>query len=198
MNTPLISTRRRTLGKSGLIDGPVQELDRPLASPSVHGRSVAFIRQPIYDTARNSYIRMTWSPHTVTTPDVRDRPPWRGTAPHRRRGGRGPGRVAGLVTARHSPVPDPDGRPPRRSKITGGLAAVACAVCCVAPLLVVAGVLTSAGAAVLQRSLLAVAAGLGALALGMWWWHRHRATRRLPSHPDCDGSCSCGGGTDSG
>lgn len=67
--------------------------------------------------------------------------------------------------------------PPLRSRVTGALAAVACAACCALPLLIAAGALTSAGAAVLQRTLLAVAAGLGTAALGMWWLHRRRAGR---------------------
>ena len=65
--------------------------------------------------------------------------------------------------------------PPLRTKITGALAAFACAVCCALPMLIAAGVLTSAGAAVLQQTLLAIAAALGVLALTMWWVHRRRS-----------------------
>ena len=56
-----------------------------------------------------------------------------------------------------------DNAPPRRSKITGGLAVLACAACCAVPLLITAGVLTASGAAILEQTLLAVAAGLVAV-----------------------------------
>jgi mercuric ion transport protein len=71
-----------------------------------------------------------------------------------------------------------DSAVPARSKVAGALAALACAACCALPFLIAAGVLTGAGAAVLQQTLLAVAAGLGTAALGMWWLHRRRGTRR--------------------
>ena len=64
--------------------------------------------------------------------------------------------------------------PPTRSKVAGALATLACAVCCALPLLVAAGLLTSAGAAVLQQTLIAVALGLVTIALSMWWLHRRR------------------------
>jgi mercuric ion transport protein len=76
--------------------------------------------------------------------------------------------------------------PPTRSKVTGGLAALACALCCAIPLLIAAGILTGAGAAVLEQTLLMVAAGLTVLALGMWWLHRRRAAA-------AGASCGCGG-----
>jgi len=60
-----------------------------------------------------------------------------------------------------------DTAPPRRSKVTGGPAALACAACCALPVLIAAGVLPGAGAAILEKTLLAVAAGLAAPALGM-------------------------------
>jgi mercuric ion transport protein len=63
---------------------------------------------------------------------------------------------------------------PRRSKVAGALAALAAALCCALPLLIAAGVLTSAGAAIAQQTLLAVSAGLVVIALGMWWLHRRR------------------------
>ncbi|WP_433215619.1 hypothetical protein ACQP00_06195 [Dactylosporangium sp. CS-047395] len=72
-----------------------------------------------------------------------------------------------------------------RSKVTGVLAAVACAACCALPLLIAAGVLTIAGAAVAQKTLLAVSAGLAVAALTMWWLHRRR-TAPAPT-------CGCGG-----
>ncbi|MFI7597365.1 hypothetical protein [Actinoplanes sp. NPDC049681] len=82
--------------------------------------------------------------------------------------------------------------PPTRSKIAGGLAALACAACCAIPLLITAGVLTGAGAAVLKQTLLAVATGLAVLALGMWWLHRRRSSHRAAT-PGCGcGAAGCG------
>ena len=75
-----------------------------------------------------------------------------------------------------------DQAPPTRSKVSGILALVACAACCALPLLIAAGVLTTAGAAILQFTLLATAGGLLALALGMWWLHRRRTAT----------ACGCG------
>jgi high-affinity Fe2+/Pb2+ permease len=80
--------------------------------------------------------------------------------------------------------------PPTRSKITGGLAVLACAGCCAIPLPIAAGVVSGAGAAVLERTLLMVAAGLAVLALAMWWLHRRRSVR----HAAAGASCDCGGG----
>jgi mercuric ion transport protein len=87
-------------------------------------------------------------------------------------------------------APVTDNAPPRRSKVTGGLAALACAACCALPVLIAAGVLTGAGAAILEKTLLAVAAGLAALALGMWWLHRRRATQSAAAS---GAGCGCGG-----
>ena len=81
--------------------------------------------------------------------------------------------------------------PPTRSKVAGVLAAAACAACCALPVLIAAGVLTSAGAAIAQQTLLAVAAGSLALALGMWWVHRRRPARRVAHGPQCT-DCDCG------
>jgi hypothetical protein len=83
-----------------------------------------------------------------------------------------------------------DNAPPTRSKVTGGLAALACAACCALPLLIAAGVLTGAGAAILEKTLLAVSAGLVAVALGMWWLHRRRNVRRAAA---AGATCGCGG-----
>ncbi|WP_433359430.1 hypothetical protein ACQPZX_24955 [Actinoplanes sp. CA-142083] len=112
---------------------------------------------------------------------------------------------AGVAGDPNRPVPGPPGgarvdpsrpvlpmadlSPPRRSRIAGGLAALACLACCALPLLIAAGVLTGAGAALLQRTLVAVAAGLATLALGMWWLHRRRSTRRAAA----SAGCGCGG-----
>ncbi|MEV4703285.1 hypothetical protein [Actinoplanes sp. NPDC049316] len=87
--------------------------------------------------------------------------------------------------------PTPDS-PPTRSKVTGGLAVLACAACCALPLLIAAGVVTGAGAALLRQTLLAVAAGLAVAALTMWWLHgRRRDTCRAPAG-GCGGTgCAC-------
>jgi len=88
-----------------------------------------------------------------------------------------------------------DNAPPTRSKVAGILAAVACAVCCAIPFLIAAGILTGAGAAIMQKTLLAVSAGLVAAGLGMWWLHRRRSARRAATAagaPGCaDGNCAC-------
>jgi mercuric ion transport protein len=82
--------------------------------------------------------------------------------------------------------------PPTRSKVAGALAALACVACCALPLFIAAGVLTTAGAAILQRTLLAIAAGLVVVALVFWWVHRHRCTRRAATASRCtDGNCVC-------
>jgi hypothetical protein len=81
--------------------------------------------------------------------------------------------------------------PPTRSKVSGILAVVACGLCCALPFLVAAGVLTATGAAILQKTLLAAAGGLVALALGTWWLHRRRTAQRAAA---AGGSCECGGG----
>ncbi|MEV6299242.1 hypothetical protein AB0M02_07535 [Actinoplanes sp. NPDC051861] len=87
------------------------------------------------------------------------------------------------------PGPPPvDSGLPRRSQITGALAVFACAACCTLPLLIAAGLLTGAGAGILEKTLLAVAAGLAALALTMWWLHRRRSAQ-----PSCRcGNTGCG------
>jgi hypothetical protein len=86
------------------------------------------------------------------------------------------------------------GEPPTRSKVTAGLAALACAACCALPFLIAAGVLTGAGAALAQNVLLAVAGLLVATAGLMWWLHRRRTARKAAAAgaSGCaDGSCSC-------
>lgn len=90
-----------------------------------------------------------------------------------------------------------DSAPPVRGRITGGLAALACAACCAVPLFVAAGIVTGASGAVLEKTLLAVAAGLAVTALGMWWLHRDRTARRAArgsSQPGCGcGNCAAPG-----
>jgi hypothetical protein len=92
-------------------------------------------------------------------------------------------------TPTRHPASGTDNAPPRTSKVTGGLAALACAACCALPLLIAAGLLTGAGAALLEKTLLAVAAGLAALVLGMWWLHLRRSAQRAAA----SGGCGCGG-----
>jgi high-affinity Fe2+/Pb2+ permease len=88
-------------------------------------------------------------------------------------------------------TPTVDNMPPTRSKVIGGLAALACAACCAIPLLIAVGVLTGAGAAILEQTLLAVAAGLVVVAVGMWWLHRHRNAQRAATAGGAN--CGCGG-----
>ncbi|MGN9910155.1 hypothetical protein ACTMTJ_21635 [Phytohabitans sp. LJ34] len=97
------------------------------------------------------------------------------------------------VVRRHAPPLTVDNAPPTRSKVTGALAALACAACCALPVLVAAGVLTGAGAALARNMLVAVAAVLGTAALGMWWLHRRRGARAAAAaRGGCaDGSCDC-------
>ncbi|GAA4722438.1 hypothetical protein [Phytohabitans rumicis] len=91
------------------------------------------------------------------------------------------------AAAGHQPTPiQIDNKPPTRSKVTGALAALACAACCALPLLIAAGVLTGAGAGLLEKTLIAVAAILGAAALGMWWLHRRRGARAGCGTAGCD------------
>jgi mercuric ion transport protein len=83
--------------------------------------------------------------------------------------------------------------PPTRSKVTAGLAALACAACCALPFLIAAGVLTGAGAALAQNVLLAVAGVLIAAAGLMWWLHRRRTARKAAAGSSgcADGTCAC-------
>lgn len=84
--------------------------------------------------------------------------------------------------------------PPVRSKVTAGLAALACAACCALPFLIAAGVLTGAGAVLAQNLLLATAGILIAAAGLMWWLHRRRTARRAAAAQAsgcADGSCAC-------
>jgi mercuric ion transport protein len=77
---------------------------------------------------------------------------------------------------------------PTRTKVAGLLALLACVGCCALPYLIVGGLITGAGAAVLQQTLIAVAIGLGVLALGMWRQRRRQLAKRAPA----DGETGCG------
>ncbi|MFI7025113.1 hypothetical protein ACIBMZ_20590 [Micromonospora sp. NPDC049900] len=90
-------------------------------------------------------------------------------------------------SAHHSQhLPAAGNTAPTGSKVTGGLAVLACAACCAIPLLIAAGIITGAGAAILEKSLLAGAAGLATLAVTIWWLHRRRAAA-------AGAGCGCGG-----
>jgi hypothetical protein len=67
-----------------------------------------------------------------------------------------------------------------------GLAGVACAACCVIPLLLAAGVLSGAGWAVAVAWLPGVAVVLAVLAGAAWW------ARRRQHHGGCAGGGACG------
>jgi mercuric ion transport protein len=73
---------------------------------------------------------------------------------------------------RHTPGP------PTRSTVAAALAALAGAACCALPVLIAAGVLTGAGAALAQNVLLAASGVLIATAGLLWWLGRHRTAHR--------------------
>ena len=79
---------------------------------------------------------------------------------------------------------------PLRAKVAASIALVACVGCCALPYLIVAGLLSGAGAAILQQALIAAALALAVLALGMWWLHRRRRARQTT--PGCgEVGCAC-------
>ena len=83
---------------------------------------------------------------------------------------------------------------PTRTKVAGLLALLACVGCCALPYLIIAGIVTGAGAAALQQTLIAVAIGLGVAALGMWWLRRRQLAKRVAAAggSGCgDPSCVC-------
>jgi len=83
---------------------------------------------------------------------------------------------------------------PTRTRVAAALALLACVGCCALPYLIVAGVLTGAGAAVLQQSLIAIAIGLGVAALGMWWLRRRQLAKRAAAAGELgcgDANCAC-------
>ena len=95
------------------------------------------------------------------------------------------------TTCARTPI---DSSAPLRTKIAGGLALLACVGCCALPFLIVGGILTGAGAALLQQTLIAGALGLAVLALGMWWLSRRRKAKAAAAAgaTGCgDGGCAC-------
>lgn len=83
---------------------------------------------------------------------------------------------------------------PTRTKVAALLALLACLGCCALPYLIVGGLVTGAGAALLQQTLIAVATGLGVLALGMWWLRRRQLSARVAASGGVgcgDESCAC-------
>ncbi|WP_182873493.1 hypothetical protein [Microbispora sp. H10670] len=86
------------------------------------------------------------------------------------------------------------GEPPLLSKVAAVLAVLACAACCALPVLIGAGLLTGAGAALAEQALLTVA-GLLMAAAGMWWLHRRTTMAAARSaRTGCGPSgCACGG-----
>ena len=70
----------------------------------------------------------------------------------------------------------------------GGLTGLACALCCVIPVLLAAGILGGAGWAFLGQILPGTAIALAALTALTFWW-----AKRRPAHAaGCSGgNCSC-------
>ena len=66
-----------------------------------------------------------------------------------------------------------------------GFAGLACAACCVIPLLFAAGMFGGAGWATIGQALPAVALVLAAGAGLVWWWVEHR------KKPQCATGCGC-------
>ncbi|MBB2924351.1 hypothetical protein [Cellulomonas cellasea] len=98
---------------------------------------------------------------------------------------------AGLLTVDPDAGAPADGTPPKRSKVTAGLAVLACVACCtLPPALIAAGVITGAAGALAESVLFAVSGVLVVAAAGMWWLHR----RRTATANACQSGCGCGGG----
>ncbi|OJF10348.1 hypothetical protein [Couchioplanes caeruleus] len=98
------------------------------------------------------------------------------------------------TSASSAPGTPVDNAPPTRSKITAGLAALACAACCALPLLIAAGLLTGAGAALAENILLGMSGVLVAAAATMWWLHRRRSARTAAAAGAggcASGTCNC-------
>ncbi len=69
-----------------------------------------------------------------------------------------------------------------------GLTGLACALCCLIPLLLAAGLLGGAGWAVLGQIMPGIALALAAVTGLAWWWAR----RRTHATGCAGGDCSCG------
>ncbi|BBH69974.1 hypothetical protein ACTI_66590 [Actinoplanes sp. OR16] len=69
-----------------------------------------------------------------------------------------------------------------------GLSGIACAACCLLPLLLAAGVVSGAGWAAATAWLPGVALALAAAAGGAWWWASRRHRRAACAGGDC--ACS--------
>ncbi|GIG03022.1 hypothetical protein [Catellatospora citrea] len=70
----------------------------------------------------------------------------------------------------------------------GSLAGIACALCCVIPILLAAGILGGAGWAYLGNIMPGIALALAAFAGLAWWWTNSRRTHTT----GCSGgNCSC-------
>lgn len=65
----------------------------------------------------------------------------------------------------------------------GGLTGLACALCCVVPILLAAGVVGGAGWAALGRVLPGVAVALAAATALAWWWSNRRRTAHATGAP---------------
>lgn len=74
-------------------------------------------------------------------------------------------------------------------KLLTGLSGLACALCCLLPVLLAAGIVGGAGWAALGQLLPGIAVGLLALTATAWWW----SSRRRAQAAGCSGeACSCG------
>ncbi|MFF1561776.1 hypothetical protein [Streptomyces sp. NPDC058279] len=90
-------------------------------------------------------------------------------------------------------MPDPaaDSRPHRAPKALGGLAALACVVCCALPVLITAGVV-GAGAGAVVGWLPALAVVLAVLAAGTWWLGQRRRAHPCSCSSKAAGEDGCG------
>lgn len=85
-----------------------------------------------------------------------------------------------------------EGARPKRSKVTAGLAVLACVACCtLPPALIAAGVITGAAGALAESVLFAVSGVLLVAPASMWWLHRRRSASAAAA---CESGCGCGGG----
>ena len=66
-----------------------------------------------------------------------------------------------------------------------GLAGLACAACCLIPVLLAAGVIGGAGWATIGRALPAVAVMLVVGAALVWWWAAQRKAAQCPADCGC-------------